>query len=126
MPRVKSGRRTPNELRASQRWERDPLAARVMRDLAVRAMYAQEVLAYRGSRMAAGQIGTRFARRRAASAKAARCGPAAPVSTPPARRRSSHCATPARGGRPASVGRVGQVASKVYACGLARAIGDCC
>jgi len=37
MPRVKSGRRTPNELRASQRWERDPLAARVMRDLAVRA-----------------------------------------------------------------------------------------
>ncbi len=35
-------------------------------------------------------------------------------------------ATPARGGRPASVGRVGQVASKVYTCGLARAIGDCC
>lgn len=114
MPRVKSGRRTPNELRASQRWERDPLAARVMRDLAVRAYVRTG-----GSRISWFADGCRADRD--AFCEAARgVGQGCPLWARSARVDTTGEATlePLRdaGARGSSreCGRVGQVASKVY------------
>jgi len=102
------------------------LAARVMRDLAVRAYVRTG-----GSRISWFADGCRADRD--AFCEAARgVGQGCPLWARSARVDTTGEATlePLRDasarGRPASVGRVGQVASKVYACGLARAIGDCC